>query len=198
MNTTTVATAVQRRWACHTRTVLPADAYGRQRCNVVVSACSVVYLWCMSWTVCPLERATKTDKILPVRTYGVRPHAENPGNRLTHSQQKKTLSACHASYSARMELKFRPTCPDGLPVSAYSAFCRKVLVRRDMFERRRKIHNYRYTYVHLCVFSPFGIFFLSGRGSFLVLSAPWHTGSPPGPHTQVWAPAEVRGPCSGG
>ena len=34
MNTTTVATAVQRRWACHTRTVLPADAYGRQRCNV--------------------------------------------------------------------------------------------------------------------------------------------------------------------
>ena len=26
MNTTTVATAVQRRWACHTRTVLPADA----------------------------------------------------------------------------------------------------------------------------------------------------------------------------
>ena len=50
------------------RTVLPADAYGRQRCNVVLSACCVVYLWCMSWAVCSLERATKTDKVLPVRT----------------------------------------------------------------------------------------------------------------------------------
>ena len=45
MDTTTVATAVQRRWACDTRTVLLADAYGRQRCNVVLSARSVVYLW---------------------------------------------------------------------------------------------------------------------------------------------------------
>ena len=47
-------------------------------------------------------------------------------------------------------------------------------------------------------FSPFGTFFSSGRGSFLVPSAPWHTGSPPGPRTQVWALAEVRGTCSGG
>ena len=59
--------------------------------------------------------------------------------------RKTTLSACHASYSARMELKPRPTCPDGLPVSAYIAFCRKVLARRDTFERRRKFHNYTYT-----------------------------------------------------
>ena len=125
------------------RTVLPADAYGRQRCNVVLSACSVVYLWCMSlfmsWAVCSFERATKTDQALPVRTYRVRLHAENPRNRLIHSQRKKTLSACHASYSARMELKLRPTCPDGLPVSGYLAFCRKVLIRRDKFERRPKI-----------------------------------------------------------
>ena len=47
-------------------------------------------------------------------------------------------------------------------------------------------------------FWPFGISFSSGRGSFLVLSAPWHAGSPPGPRTQVWALAEVRGTCSGG
>ena len=47
-------------------------------------------------------------------------------------------------------------------------------------------------------FWPFGIFFSSGRGSFLVLSAPWHAGSPPGPRAQVWALAEVRGTCSGG
>ena len=45
---------------------------------------------------------------------------------------------------------------------------------------------------------PFGIFISSGRASFLVLSAPWHVGSPPGPRTQVWALAEVRDTCSGG
>ena len=38
----------------------------------------------------------------------------------------------------------------------------------------------------MCVFFlPFGIFFSSGRGSFLVLSAPWHTGSPPGPQKSL-------------
>ena len=64
MNTTTaVATAVQRRWACHTRKVLPANAYGRQLCNVVRSACSGVYLWSMSCGLRARERATKTGKI---------------------------------------------------------------------------------------------------------------------------------------
>ena len=56
-------------------------------------------------------------------------------------------------------------------------------------------------YILLCInvfFWHFGIFFSSGRGSFLVLSAPWHAGSPPGPRAQVWALAEVRGTCSGG
>ena len=50
----------------------------------------------------------------------------------------------------------------------------------------------------MCVFWPFGIFFSSFCWSFLVLSAPWHAGSPPGPRAQVWALAEVRGTCSGG
>ena len=108
--------------------------------------CLPVNSWCMSWAVCSLERATKTDKILPLRRYRVRPHAEKPRNRLVHFQRKKTWSACHASYSARMEFKPRPTCPDGLPVKAYLAFCRKVLARRDMFERRQKIHNCTYIY----------------------------------------------------
>ena len=50
----------------------------------------------------------------------------------------------------------------------------------------------------VCVFFlPFGIFFSSGRGSFLVFSELWHTGSPPGPLTQVWASAEVRVTCCG-
>ena len=52
----TVATAVQRRRACHTRTVLLADAYGRQRCNVVASVCSVVYLWYICSGLCARER----------------------------------------------------------------------------------------------------------------------------------------------
>ena len=58
--------------------------------------------------------------------------------------------------------------------------------------------SYNVSLHNLPLFSPFGIFFSPGRGSFLVLSAPWHTGSPPGPHTEVWVLAEVRGTCSGG
>ena len=54
-----------------------------------------------------------------------------------------------------------------------------------------------YIYINV-FFSPFDIFFSSGRGSFFVLSAPWYTGSPPGPHTQVWTLAEAHGTWSGG
>ena len=54
-------------------------------------------------------------------------------------------------------------------------------------------------YIYINVFFwPFGILPSSGRGSFPVLSAPWHAESPPGPRTQVWVLAEVRGTCSGG
>ena len=78
MNTTTVATAVQRRCACHTRTVLPADAYG----GSVVTSCSLHVL--STCGICPglcaRERATKPDKRLPVRTYVQnRPHTEKTG-----------------------------------------------------------------------------------------------------------------------
>ena len=41
-----------------------------------------------------------------------------------------------------------------------------------------------YTYINV-FFWPIGIFFSSMHGSFLVLSAPWHAGNPPGPRTQV-------------
>ena len=54
-----------------------------------------------------------------------------------------------------------------------------------------------YKYIHVFLW-PVGVCLSPGRGSFLVLSAPWHAGSPPGPRTQVWALAEVRGTCSGG
>ena len=47
-------------------------------------------------------------------------------------------------------------------------------------------------------FPPFDTFFSSAHESFIVLSAPWHRSSPSVPHTQVWAPAEVRGTCFGG
>ena len=59
-------------------------------------------------------------------------------------------------------------------------------------------NNNIYFEVYVCFFWSFGIFFSSGRGSFLVLSAPWHAGSSPGLRTQVWALDEVRGTCSGG
>ena len=96
MNTTnTVATAVQRRWACNTRTVLPADASERQRCNVVLSACSVV-----SCGICPVScvlvrEGNKNRQILPVRTYWYKIGIiqRNPGNRLIHSQRKKNFES---------------------------------------------------------------------------------------------------------
>ena len=66
---------------------------------------------------------------------------------------------------------------------------------------RETSHSSKGSLVHVyrnVLFWPLGVFFFSGRGSFLVLSAPWHAGSPPGPRTQVWALVEVRGTCSGG
>ena len=54
------------------------------------------------------------------------------------------------------------------------------------------------SHIHITVFFfPFGIPFSSGRGSFLMVSAPWHAGSPSGPRNQVWALAKVRGTCCG-
>ena len=53
-------------------------------------------------------------------------------------------------------------------------------------------------YIYKCVFLALRHFFSSGRGSCLVLSAPWHAGSPPGHWVQAWALAVVRGTCSGG
>ena len=132
MNTTTVATAVQRRWACHTRAVLPADAYGRQRCNVVLSAWPVVYLWYMSWAVCSSEGNNNRQKIA-VTSVQNRPHIEKPGKSSYPLPPETTLRVCHASYtSARIELKPPPRDPDGLPVSTYVAFWVKVLAQKEI------------------------------------------------------------------
>ena len=148
MNTTTVATAVQRRWACHTRTVLPADAYERQRCNVVLSARSVVDLWCMSWAVCSLERATKIDKFLPVRTYKLGLIQRNPGNHLVHSQRKKNFERPATRATVLGSSSKTSTTGSGRPscVHVVFGFWLKVLVRRDKFQNGRKFHKYTYTY----------------------------------------------------
>ena len=142
MNTTTVATALQRIWACHTRTVLPSDAYGRQRYNIVLCVfCCLPVVYVLG---CVLVReGKKTDKKLPVCTYKIGP--EKPGKSFIHSRRKKTLRAPCASYSARIEFKPRPQVPNGLPVSMYFAFWLEVLVRRDMIRNRRKFHKYTYS-----------------------------------------------------
>ena len=65
-------------------------------------------------------------------------------------------------------------------------------------KRKKCLRAEKHMYIYINVFFwPFGTFFSSGRGSLLVLSAPWHAGSPPGPHTQVWALAEVRARAPG-
>ena len=68
----------------------------------------------------------------------------------------------------------------------------------DVSFGRLYIHTYIHNIYIYVLFWPFGIFFSSGRGLFLVLSALSHAGSPPGSRTQVWPLAEVRVTCSGG
>ena len=115
MNTTTVATAVQRRWACHTRKALAADVYGRQRCNVVLSASSVVYV-----RGCVLDKRGQQKQTKYSRYVRTKEASYKEARKIVLSspeKKKKKLSARHASSSARIELKPRRQVPDGLLVS---------------------------------------------------------------------------------
>ena len=122
MNTTTaVAIAVQRRWACHARTVLPADASVRQRCNVVLSACSVVYLSCMSCALCARKRGQRKQTNFTgtyVRMYKIGLMQRNPGNRLIHSQREKIFESpprelqCSDRAQTSTTGSRRPSCVD--------------------------------------------------------------------------------------
>ena len=144
MNTTTVATAVQRNGrVTHARC-----------CLLMLMGGSVVCMFCCLPVVCPglcyHERKTKQTtfyRYVWVRTYKIGLIQRNPGNCLIHSRLKKNFER-PPSYGARIELKPRPQFPDGLPVSTYLrvVFWIKVLVARDKFENRRKFHKYTYTY----------------------------------------------------
>ena len=127
--------------------MLLPDAYGRQRCNVVLSACSVVYLRYICLVGCALVMRGQQQQTIFTGTYVQnRPHTEKPGkSSYPLPAEKKTLRARHASFSARIELKPRPQVPDGLPVSTsfLIVFWLKVLVRRHKFQNRRNITNIR-------------------------------------------------------
>ena len=145
MNTTTVTTAVLRRWACHTRTVLRTDACGRQRCNVVLSACSYVYMWCVSWAVCSLE-GNKNRK--NTGTY-VQKQASCKETReiVVSTPEKKKLQAPSTratalGSSSNLDDRF---CA-AFHVDVVLGFWLNALVRRDKFENRRKFHKHTYTY----------------------------------------------------
>ena len=147
MNTTIVATAVHRRSACHTRTVLPAgDDYGRQRCNVVLSACSVVYLWSMSRAVCSCERAKENRHKFTGTYVQNRPHTEKTGKSSYPLPKKKHFERPprELQCSDRAEISTigsgRPSCVD-----VVLGFWLKAFVRRDKFESRRKFHKYTHT-----------------------------------------------------
>ena len=145
--------------------MLTAGAYGRQCCNVVLSACSVVYLLYMSG-LCAHERATTTIFYRYVRTEQASYSEPLPEMVLSTPAGKKTSSARQASYSARIELKPRPQVPDGLPASTYLAFWLKVLVRTDTIQNRRNFHKYTYAvyiYAGLGAYKIFPSFFVSYR-----------------------------------
>ena len=143
MITTTVATAVQRRWAFRKRTVLPADAYGRQRCNVVLSICSVVHLCPVG---CVLVReGNKNKQNFTVRTYKIGHIQRNPVNRLSIPSGKKTFESpprdlqCSDRAQTSTTGSERPSCDD-----VVAGFWLKVLERRYKFQNRRKFHKYTY------------------------------------------------------
>ena len=132
MNTTNVATATQRRWACHTRTVLPDDAYGRQRCNVVLSACSVVYRCYMSCGLCVRQRGQQKQTNFTGTYVQNRPHTENPGKACYPlPPEKKKLESpprellCSDRAQTSTTSSGRPSCVD-----VVFGFWLKVLVRR--------------------------------------------------------------------
>ena len=147
MNTTTVATAVQRRWACHTRTVLPADAYGRQRRNVVLSACSVVHLRCMSWAV--LVREGNKNRHFFTGTYVQnRPQKEKPGKSSYPLPKKKkkrapTTRATVLGSSSNLDDRFRTAflCRRSCMVLAKSARTKKSGLKQTKIS---KFHKYTY------------------------------------------------------
>ena len=90
--------------------------------------------------LCAHDKATKTDKILPVRTYKIGLVPINPGNRIIHSRRKnfeRTPRELQCSDRAQTSTTGcgRPSCVDGLGVLAKSAR-----------SNRRKFHNYTYTY----------------------------------------------------
>ena len=146
MKTTTVATAVQRRWACHTRTVLPTDAYGRQRCNVVLCMfCCLPVVYVLG---CVLVREGNKNRQFFTGTYVQNRRLQrNPGNRLIHSRKKKNFERpprelqCSDRAQTSTTGSGRPSCVD-----VVLWFWLKVLVRTDKFENRRKFHKYTYTY----------------------------------------------------
>lgn len=135
-----LATAVQRKWMCHIRTVLSAGVATQQRCKVVLSAC------CLSGL--RVHERGKTDKILPVPTYEnrVRPHAEKSGESSYLLPRTHFFSICHARYTVRIAPKRRRACPAGLPLSTSSAFRLKVRVRKDMLNKKKNRQTQLYIY----------------------------------------------------
>ena len=126
--------------------------------------CCVPVVYVLGCVLVSLERATKTDKILPVRTYKIGLIQRNPGNRRIHSRKKnferpprKLQSSDRAQTSTTGS--GRPSCVD-----VVLGFWLKVLVRRDKFKNGRKFHKYTYTYK-----AP-----LRGVGCFPRSDASWH------------------------
>ena len=127
-NTSTAAKAQQRRWACHARTVLPAGSYGRQRCNVVLSACSVVCLWCMYVLGCvPVREGNKNRQNFTGTYVQKRPHTEKPGKSSYPLPSKKNFEGtprelqCSDRAQTSTKGSGRPSCVGVLSVLAKSA-----------------------------------------------------------------------------
>ena len=146
---TTVATALQRRWARHTRTVLPADAYGRQRWNVVLSAYSFVYLWYMFCGLCAREREQQKQTIFTGTYVQNRPHTEKPGKSSYPLPAEKNLESpprklqCSDRAQTSTTGSGRPSCVDVRGVLAKSARTKRLSKTDEIFTK------YRLSLIHI-------------------------------------------------
>ena len=108
--------------------------------NVVLYARYLLSAWYMPG-LCAREKAKSWRHFTCACVQNKASHTETREIVLSSPAENRTLRVCHALQRARIAPGPRPMCPDGLPMSGYYAFCRKVMVRRKKLGKSTKIRR---------------------------------------------------------
>ena len=126
----------------------------------------------MSWAVCSLARATKTDKNLAVRTYVQnKPHTEKPRKSSYPLPKKKNFDRpprelqCSDRAQTSTTGSGRPSCVD---IYSFRVLAKSARTKRQVPKQTKKNHKNTYTYDFWFYFSSWGILpFFQSRVLFL-------------------------------